>query len=295
LESIRFSASKMLALLFSSLLIVGLYADVAIPPTTFKIPLQYETPKQQSLNTTQQYKVFTARLDCANLRNAEINFCAELPGNWEWNPFKGIVKMAVFNQQNTDNMTLALNHTDGSHILRCATVKSWPGGDLYLRVWPGSVVPVDYDISVQVIPSATPYPQGHSNVIPKQGIPHVGVDVENLIPVAILKTSEVVPFDTNILLEMDICVDQNLRAETTVMASQGTFIHFVCDGPCSAPDDRSVICNTCNTALPVCACETSQIQPGTSKIYALIHAASGVMNSATGRFESIMKFAAVFR
>lgn len=89
--------------------VAGLYADVAIPPTTFKIPLQYETPKQQSLNTTQQYKVFTARLDCANLRNAEINFCAELPGNWEWNPFKGIVKMAVFNQQNTDNVSNSIS------------------------------------------------------------------------------------------------------------------------------------------------------------------------------------------
>lgn len=80
-------------------------------------------------------------------------------------------------------MTLALNHTDGSHVLRCATVKSWPGGDLYLRVWPGSVVPVDYDISVQVIPSATPYPQGHSNVIPKQEVSIVALDKINIISI----------------------------------------------------------------------------------------------------------------
>ena len=39
--------------------------------------------------------------------------------------------------------------------LRCTNIASWPGGDLYIEVRSGRLVPVDYDISVTVRPSNT--------------------------------------------------------------------------------------------------------------------------------------------
>ena len=52
-----------------------------------------------------------------------------------------------------------LNTTDlgPDHVPReCASVKSWSGGDLYVKAWPGTIVPVDYTLSIQVTPANTP-------------------------------------------------------------------------------------------------------------------------------------------
>lgn len=70
-----------------------------------RIPLRYETPIQQSLSSTTDSKVFIARLNCPNIKGAEVIACAELPSNWKWDRDQGIVKMSLFNQKNTDNVS----------------------------------------------------------------------------------------------------------------------------------------------------------------------------------------------
>ena len=75
--------------------------------TTLKrIPMRYETKLQQSFDTIADSKVFIARLNCPNIMNAEVLACAELPNNWDWNPDHGIVKLSLFNQRNTDNVSI---------------------------------------------------------------------------------------------------------------------------------------------------------------------------------------------
>ena len=52
--------------------------------------------------------------------------------------------------------SLALNSTDqgsSSAPLQCASVAKWKGGDLYVRVKPVHVVPVDFSISINVEPA----------------------------------------------------------------------------------------------------------------------------------------------
>lgn len=55
--------------------------------------------------------------------------------------------------------SLALNTTDKGPekpLLQCTSVKSWSGGDLYVKVTPGLIVPVDYTLNIEVVPSNTP-------------------------------------------------------------------------------------------------------------------------------------------
>jgi len=260
-----------------------------------RIPLRYETPIQQSLSSTTDSKVFIARLNCPNIKGAEVIACAELPSNWQWNRDQGIVKMSLFNQKNTDNASLALNTTDKGPekpLLQCTSVKSWSGGDLYVKVTPGLIVPVDYTLNIEVVPSNTPSTDRIVENTPYQN----GVDVEELLPIAIHKTITPMPYDSNLLLEMDVCLESysKLTIDTSVMSDQGTFSHVICSGPCESPDDERVICKDCNTALPVCVCETNQVPGGVTKVYARIHAASGVKNTTTGQFESVMRFGASF-
>ena len=74
--------------------------------TLKRIPMRYETKLQQSFDTIADSKVFIARLNCPNIMNAEVLACAELPNNWDWNPDHGIVKLSLFNQRNTDNVSI---------------------------------------------------------------------------------------------------------------------------------------------------------------------------------------------
>ena len=122
------------------------------------------------------------------------------------------------------------------------------------------------------------------------------MDVEELVPIAIHNADRTMIYDSNLLLEMDICLESynKLTLDTSVLADQGTFSHVICTGPCESPDAETVICKQCNTALPVCICETKDIPAGSTKVFARIHAASGEMNHTSGNFESIMRFGAKF-
>ncbi|MEM9819694.1 MAG: hypothetical protein AAF985_01425 [Bacteroidota bacterium] len=58
-----------------------------------------------------------------------------------------------------------LNTTDqgqGKPLLHCASVYSWPGGDLYIAVKASGDTPTHYDITVTVTPSNATQSKGFS-------------------------------------------------------------------------------------------------------------------------------------
>lgn len=80
---------------------------------------------------------------------------------------------------------------------------------------------------------------------------------------------------------------------TTVLSTKGTFTHYICDGPCQAPGDKSVVCTSCNTGLPSCICNY-HTELGMSKVYVMVHAAGGEFNPADKKYEAKFKFGASF-
>ena len=122
-------------------------------------------------------------------------------------------------------------------------------------------------------------------------------NVETLLPVAIHHTSFPMVYDSMVLLEITTCSANDnfhqLSLSSSLLSTQGTFSHVVCDAPCQSPDDKSVIDRSCYPSFVACASKTLLPQ-STEDVYVLIHATSGELNSTTGKFEASMRFGAVF-
>lgn len=69
--------------------------------------MKYVTTENYAINSYEN-AVFQADIDCDNLKGSTVNVCAELPSNWEWDPFKGCVYINLFNDTtNLNNVSLA--------------------------------------------------------------------------------------------------------------------------------------------------------------------------------------------
>ena len=122
-------------------------------------------------------------------------------------------------------------------------------------------------------------------------------NVETLLPVAIHHTSFPMVYDSMVLLEITTCPANDnfhqLSLSSSLLSTQGTFSHVVCDAPCQSPDDKSVIDRSCYPSFVACASKTLLPQ-STEDVYVLIHTTSGELNSTTGKFEAPMRFGEVF-
>lgn len=49
--------------------------------------------------------LFKAAIACDTLKDATLSVCAELPGNWYWEDFKGLVYMNIFNTTSVSNVS----------------------------------------------------------------------------------------------------------------------------------------------------------------------------------------------
>lgn len=78
-------------------------------PTLVPVPIRFMTTKDYMIGNHDK-ALFSADTDCDNLINSTVSICAELPRNWEWDPFKGYIYINVFNAStNTNNVRVMSN------------------------------------------------------------------------------------------------------------------------------------------------------------------------------------------
>lgn len=84
-------------------------ASVAVDPPLKAVPMKFVTTENYAIGHYDN-KVFQADMDCSSLEDSNIDVCAELPRNWEWDPFKGYVYINLFNDPNdTKNVSDVLS------------------------------------------------------------------------------------------------------------------------------------------------------------------------------------------
>ena len=84
-------------------------AAAVAPPPLIYLPMRYITTENKAINSYQK-AVFEADINCDSVKNERVEVCAELPHNWEWNPFRGYVYLNLFNDTvNTDHVRKEVN------------------------------------------------------------------------------------------------------------------------------------------------------------------------------------------
>lgn len=77
-------------------LFLTIAATVMAAPSTMSVPMKYVTVESYEI-ASHETAVFQADIDCDNLIESVVDVCAELPANWEWDPFKGYVYINIYN------------------------------------------------------------------------------------------------------------------------------------------------------------------------------------------------------
>jgi len=70
----------------------GIFADVQM-----QVPLRFVTKSSFVTNAGDAPSSFIAYTDCDKAAGTTVDICAELPNNWDWNPFDGVIYMHVYN------------------------------------------------------------------------------------------------------------------------------------------------------------------------------------------------------
>ena len=75
------------------------------------IPVMYNLPEEALFKDTQAMHIVKAHINCPSLKNSAVELCAELPGNWNWDPDHGLVYLNVFTTYNdSKNADVSLSY-----------------------------------------------------------------------------------------------------------------------------------------------------------------------------------------
>ena len=117
-----------------------------------------------------------------------------------------------------------------------------------------------------------------------------------LTPVATIDKVYPLEYDKEVTFALNICLNtkQPLYTVTSsIVATEGLFTHFICDGTPCLPDGGNLLCSE-NTPQPVGKCITS-LNSRPEQMYVTVHASGGAFNTTTRTYVGSFKFGASFK